>query len=571
MAHRFWFIALIIALIFILINVSATNNQALIQQVDELVAEYVQPGGPGCAVAVIKNGEVIYRQTYGMMNLEYDLPMSSETVFNLGSVSKQFTAACVLLLANENRLSLDDDIHTYLPEWPDYGHKITIRHLLHHTSGIIDYDWLQALAGWKETSPGREFTLDLIKRVKELNFPPGLAYYYSNSGYLLLGLIVERVSGMPLSAFAAEHIFKPLRMEQTLMHDDAGLIIKQRADSYTKTDQGGYIGLRGYQSTTVGDNNVYATIGDMIKWDENFRKETVGGKGFAGQMFTRGVLNSGDTTIYAMGLVVEPYRGLRSVSHGGLTQGYKSHYLQFPDQRFSVICLANGLDIDAGKICRSIADIYLEDQLADQPAASIEHVADEIEPSYTIDAAGLGEYAGRYGINGNLVMVLSQRDGVLYGQVPGQPEVQFFPKDKDIFYLKVVEAEGSFERDSNGQISGLIWHQGGRSTPMTKMEDEPLTAWQLQNFSGIYYSPVLQTVYRISVKDGRLWLTMPEMPEMLNIPRPAAMNHIQGNHFAVPYATIEFALAGDDSVSGFKYEHPSGRIQLQFEKQSGSQ
>ncbi|MBN2357657.1 serine hydrolase, partial [candidate division KSB1 bacterium] len=312
---------------------SAASDERMIRQVDELIARYVQPDGPGCALAVIQNDKVIYQQTYGMMNLEYDLPVSCETVFNLGSVSKQFTAACVLLLANENRLSLNDDIHTYLPDWPDYGHKITIRHLLHHTSGIVDYDWLQALAGWKDTSPGREYTLDLIKRVKNLNFPPGEAYYYSNSGYLLLSLIVERVSGMPLSAFAAQHIFKPLGMERTLIHDDAGLIIKQRADSYMKTEQGGFIGLRGYQSTTIGDNNVYTTIGDMIKWDENFRKETVGGRGFARQMFTRGILSNGDTTIYAMGLVIEPYRGLRSVSHGGLTQGYKSHYLQFPDQR----------------------------------------------------------------------------------------------------------------------------------------------------------------------------------------------------------------------------------------------
>ena len=571
MANHYLLIALTSVLLFILNHASAKNNKTPLRQVNELIAQYVQPGEPGCAVAVIQNGEALYQQTYGMMNLEYDLPVSNETVFNLGSVSKQFTAACILLLANEKRLSLDDDIQTYLPEWPAYGEMVTIRHLLHHTGGIVDYDWLVALAGWKETSPGREFTLDLIRRVKELNFPPGQAYYYSNSGYLLLGLIVERVSGMPLSAFTAERIFKPLNMTRTLIHDDAGLIIKQRADSYMKTEEGDFIGLRGYQSTTVGDNNVYTTIGDMIKWDANFRKHIVGGKDFAQQMFTRGILNNGDTTIYAMGLVVEPYRGLRSVSHGGLTQGYKSHYLQFPDQQFSVICLANELHIDAGKICRSIADIYLEDQLEDQPVATTEQKADALEPSYAIDAAGLKEYAGRYGINGNLVMVLSQREEALYGQVPGQTEVQFFPKAKDVFYLKVVEAEGNFQRDSSGQVSGLIWHQGGRSTPMTRMEDEPLSGEQLQNFSGTYFSPVLQTVYRISSKEGRLWLTMPEMPEMLNIPRPAAMNHLQGNRFAVPYATIEFTVAEDGPVNGFTYEHPSGRIKLQFEKQSDVQ
>jgi CubicO group peptidase (beta-lactamase class C family) len=546
---------------------TASGSKTRNRQIDSLIAQYVQPGTPGCAVAVVQNGKLLYQKTCGLMNLEYDLPITRDTRFNIGSASKQFTAAAILLLTQEGKLSLDDDIHTWLPEWPEYGHKITIDHLLHHTSGIIDYDWLQALAGWNESTPSRQVTLDLIARVDSLNFPPGTAYYYSNSGYLLLGMIVERVTGRSLAEFVGERIFKPLQMTHSVICDDAGLIIPQRADSYIKGEDGTFRGLRAYNAVIAGDSNVYTTIEDLLKWDANFYTERVGGSGFARRMTTRGTLARGDSINYAMGLQTEPYRGIRTVYHGGLTHGYKSHYLQCPDQHFSVICLANALNIDSRAICRGIVDLFLAAQLTPAATPPAAPKKEEGPAAIILDPRLYQEYIGKYGLGGNVIITVSSRGGRLYGQVAGQQEFELFPESESLFFIKATPAKGGFQRDSTGTVTTLAWQQGGRTTKMARLAEPAPPEEKLAGLTGTFYSPVLQTTYAILLKEGSLWLKMPEMPEMLHIPVPAPLNHLHQWKFAAPFATLEFEVDDKGSAKGFLYSNPSGRVQLQFSRQ----
>jgi CubicO group peptidase (beta-lactamase class C family) len=248
------------------------------QDVDRLFAKWNKPDSPGAVIAIIKDGAIIYSRGYGMANLDYGMPNTPSTVFHLASVSKQFTAFAIYLSAQDGKLSLDDDIRKYLPELHDFGKRITIRHLLHHTSGLRDQWNLLALAGWRlEDVIRAEDVLDLIWRQKELNFDPGSAYLYSNTGYTLLGLIVERVSGKPLSEFAQERIFRPLGMAHTHFQNGYGTIVKDRAYSYERTGHGGYEYVA-LSYSTVGPSSLFSTVGDLALWDQNFYTGQIGGK-----------------------------------------------------------------------------------------------------------------------------------------------------------------------------------------------------------------------------------------------------------------------------------------------------
>jgi CubicO group peptidase (beta-lactamase class C family) len=281
------------------------------EQVDQLFTKWDKVETPGAAIAIIKDGKIIYSRGYGMANLEYDIPNTPATVFHIASVSKQFTAFAIYLLERENKLSLDDDVRRYLPELHDFGKAITIRQLLHHTSGLRDQWNLLALAGWRlEDVITQQDVLGLIWRQKELNFAPGEQMLYSNTGYTLLGLIVERVSGTSLSKFTQERIFQPLGMTHTHFQDDYGSLVKNRAYSYY-TQEGGYKYIA-LSYSTVGPTSLFTTVEDLARWDQNFYDGRVGGEMVLDKMQAKGQLNNGRDINYASGLVIDEYRGLSS-------------------------------------------------------------------------------------------------------------------------------------------------------------------------------------------------------------------------------------------------------------------
>jgi CubicO group peptidase (beta-lactamase class C family) len=336
-------------------------------QVDQLLAKWNKSGSPGCALAIVKDGKIIYKKGYGMANIELDVPITPKSCFYIGSVSKQFVAASVVLLESQGKLSLDDNIGKYFPTMPDYGIPITIRHLIHHTSGIRDYLELMGLAGLDLNYFHKgEDVIQLLSRQKQLNFKPGDRHLYSNSGYLMLAEIVRLSSGKSLRQFAEENIFKPLGMNNSRFHDDFSKILPQRASGYFTNEKGGY---KNFISTfdLVGSGGLYTTIEDLFLWDQNFYHHKVGGKEFLTKIHTKGVLNNKEEINYAFGLVHGEYKALKTVAHGGALGGYRSFLVRFPKQSFSLICLSNYSGFNPGSICYKIADIYLKDHLKKSP------------------------------------------------------------------------------------------------------------------------------------------------------------------------------------------------------------
>lgn len=333
------------------------------EDVDAIFAEWDLPDSPGCALGVYRDGEIVYRKGYGMANLDWEIPIDPATVFYVGSVSKQFTAAAIALLILGGDLSLDDDIRQYLPELPAYESPVTVGHLLHHTGGMRDmYATMVAEGVDIFDIVSDEEAIELLSR-QDLDFPPGEEFSYSNGGYFLLAQIVERVSGMSFNEFTRTNLFEPLGMDDTHFHDDPGHIIRARAMSY-ETDDAGQT-KQNYVSTFdfVGQGGLYTTVGDLIQWDRNFYESHLGGAGFTDFMLTRGVLTNGEEIPYALGLQHMEYRGQTVIDHAGGMMGFRADLVRFPDQHFSVSALCNHSDIDPSALTRRVADLYLADVL----------------------------------------------------------------------------------------------------------------------------------------------------------------------------------------------------------------
>jgi CubicO group peptidase (beta-lactamase class C family) len=342
-----------------------------VAQVDKLFARYETTESPGCAVGVAVGGMPVLSRAYGMADIEQEQPASPETVFEAGSVSKQFTAAAVLLLAQQGKLSLDDPVRKYVPELPDYGRPITIRHALTHTSGLRDWGSVVAAAGWPRTSRvhTHAHVLDVASRQRALNFQPGSQFSYCNTGYNLAAILVSRVSGMPFAEFTRREIFEPLGMTRTTWRDDYTRIVKGRATAYAPVPGGWRIDMP--FENVHGNGGLPTTVGDLLKWNENFVHAKVGGPAFVAAQQQQMRLNDGSEIEYAAGLYVTEFRGVREVSHSGSTAGYRAFLARYPEQGLSVAALCNAADANATRLAQQIAAIYLGDRarLAPRPRA----------------------------------------------------------------------------------------------------------------------------------------------------------------------------------------------------------
>lgn len=328
--------------------------------IDSIFAEWDRPGSPGCAVAVIRAGEVVQESGYGSANLDWGVPITPSTVFYAGSVSKQFTAAAIALLAREGRLSLEDPIRQHFLEMPDYGSPVTIRHIIHHTSGIGDTYRLMRAAGVDVANVFSDSqTVALIASQPSLDFEPGERYRYSNGGYFLLAELVERVTGQSLREFTHERFFEPLGMRDTHFHDRPGHIIERRAMSYGAAGDTGFV--QSYMSNfdKVGAGGLYTTVRDLARWDAEFYEETIGGPGFTDLLLTPGVLNDGEVLPYAFALRHSEHRGEPTVSHSGSMMGFKAYLLRLPERRLTVATLCNLESIDPGSLSHRVGDLYL--------------------------------------------------------------------------------------------------------------------------------------------------------------------------------------------------------------------
>jgi len=377
------------------------THNILTDKVDEMFKQWDKKNSPGAALGIFKDGRIIYARGYGIANLEYSLPWTPQTPSRTGSISKQFVAMCIAILAEQGKLSLDDDIRKYIPDWPEYNGPITLKHLLHHTSGVRDYLTLVTLIGKPEGS-GYVYTpeelLRMLSRQKELNFKPGEKFSYSNSGYFLLSEIINRVSGMKTSSFAKKYIFGPLGMNSTHFHNDPNLIVKNRAYGYSPKKDGGYR-LDILRLQVIGDLGVFTTIENFLKWDQNFYDNKLGNgtQNLINMMLTPGKLNNGKEIPYSFGLDIRNYRGLRTISHDGSAVGYLAYYIQFPDLRFSIVILSNLSSFDLDRIAKEIPDLYLADQFTKPPAPRHIHRPRKKKPEpITLSLPQLIEYIGKY-------------------------------------------------------------------------------------------------------------------------------------------------------------------------------
>lgn len=435
--------------------------------VDAVFVEYDRPASPGCALGVIRDGEFVYRRGYGLASLEYNVPLDADSVFRVGSVSKQFVAMLVLLLEEEGTLSLDDDVRRWIPELPDFGERIAVADLVYHTSGLRDYLELMALAGYRDQDyyTATEL-LAMLSRQRQLNFSPGARHLYSNTGYFLLGQIVERATGESLDEAAQVRIFRPLGMTSTHFHDDASRVVPRRAAGYAPAPDGGFV----ISMTTlpiVGDGGVFTSVNDLLAWDRNFYDNRLGrgDQALIDSWLEPGVLQDGTAAGYSAGIVDDTYRGLRVVHHGGSFVGFRAEMMRFPEQRLGVITLCNVSTANPTRLAYEVAEVFLAGEMDPVDAATVADDGDAEETGeaeeFPLPVAELRGFEGRY-VSPELqaTYLLRVHDGQLAWEIPGKLQSLLRPEGEDRFRGEAWPVLFRFARTSQGRVSGFLLDAG---------------------------------------------------------------------------------------------------------------
>ena len=526
---------------------SAASQSPQDARLDEIFKEFTAPGSPGCTAGAYKGGQIVYRGAYGMANLDHDVRLTPGSVFHVASVSKQFTATAILLLAADGKLSIDDDVRKFIPELPDFGTRITIRQLAHHTSGIRDQWDLLGLAGWRYSRDliSDDDVLQMLSRQKALNFTPGARHLYSNSGYTLLATIVSRASGQSFRQFTTDRIFKPLGMSRTHFRDDFNEVVKHQAYGYARSGAGFRLSVTNFD--TAGATSLMTTVEDLAKWNAQFDSPVVGGQPLLAALLTRGVLSDGRAIDYAFGISHGTYRGVPTVSHGGADAGYRAVFLRFPTERFGVAVLCNLASTNPTLLAQRVADVLLGTVLQPSPAAAS---ATET-PEAPLTAEELNAIAGLYW---NAAEVQSMRFVVQDGRLRaalGMP-----------MSLKSLGG-GRFVAMTGPPVLATFDLTGGRATrvtvsppggvPQVLERAEPFapSAAVLADFAGTYRSDEIEPPYRLVVKDGVLRL------ERLKS-QPAALAPLVVDTFTSPLGIIRFVRDGGGGVTGFVLD--GGRV-----------
>jgi len=525
-------------------GLAQTPNAPSRASLDRVFSDWSSKDGPGCSAAASQDGRTVYEAGYGSANLEADVPITPASIFHAASVSKQFTAMAVMLLAHEGKLSLDADVHTYLPELPDYGQRITLRHLLTHTSGLRDQWDLLALARgrFEEDRITEADVLDIVTRQKALNFVPGTEYLYSNTGYTLAAVIVHRVSGKPLRQFADERIFKPLGMTRTHFHDDYTMLVKGRTSAYEKEKDGWHVGIPNFD--TYGATSLFTTVGDLLKWQENFRNPVVGDEAILKQMQTSAVLANGDTTGYGLGVQIGRQDGMKLVGHSGADAGYRSYTARYPEHAFAVAVLCNAAPTNPADLAAKVAGIYLKAFAKPTPAPTA---------TAKLTKAELSRFAGLYvnPITGAPTWVALADTGLVVGRRTGPALV---PVAANRF--RTGSAEWEFA--PNGDLVQRFLGSPPRH-PVTLVRREAVrpSASELAAYAGSYTSAELGATYLVSATDSGLTLRTRTNP-------PVTASPVYADTFSGPFL-IEFTRDQGGRLTGALVS--TGRVRkIRFEK-----
>ncbi len=566
--YRDLFLRKFIVLILLLAGFTATNipgqqnmtartghsEDELAKKADAFLSQWDKNDLPGCAVGVVKDGRLVYKRGFGMANLDYDIPNTPSTLFNLASVSKQFTAASIALLAQQGKLSLDDDIRKYVPEIPKYDETITIRHLIHHSSGIRDYQALVFFSGLGvDNAYSDKAILNILARQKNLNFKPGTKYQYSNSGYFLLGIIVGRVSGQSLRAFAGENIFKPLGMKNTRFYDNRFEVIKNRASGY-RVGSDKRIRARSSLYDLVGAGGLLSTVEDLYLWDQNFYEPKVGNKELISLLTTPGTLNNGGKldSHYAFGLWWADYKGLPVIEHAGnMSSGYRALISRFPEQKFTAIALCNNTAMNQYVIARQLADIYLDGQFP-TGLPDKKRVTESLPEASPLSEKEALRYAGIYASSeSGAVFRLSLKDGKLINSGLLKNEVPVTPISENRFLM--VAGTNKYEIipvfNKSGTISEIkIITNSGKPDVFVPVKPPFDSPQQLSEYAGTYYSDELNADYKISLQGNNLVLQVGESLETRLIASYADFFTIQGGEI-----NLSFTRDNKGKIKGFVF------------------
>lgn len=531
----------------ILFSLFVAGQPASNPKVDEIFRTFARPDSPGCAVGVYKDGAVAYARAYGMANLDHDVPLTPRSVFHVASVSKQFTAAAIRLLAEDGKLSLDDDIRKHLPELADFGEPVTIRHLIHHTSGIRDQWTLLGLAGWRYSRDqiSDEDVMYLMARQKELNFKPGERHLYSNSGYTLLAVIVSRVSGKTFREFTTERIFKPLGMTSTFFRDNFNEIVKHQAYGYAPAGSAFRLSVTNFD--TAGATSLMTTVEDLAKWNANFEHPVVGGDRFLAGMLQRGKLANGSDIQYASGLSHVTIHGLPAISHGGSDAGYRSAFARFPEQRLGVSVLCNLSTTNPGALANQVAAVYLGDLAKTAAAPSAAN-----EPEVPLAAGEIERYTGTWWSDETAqARTFAAENGKLVAVQGGMRMPLKYIGGGRVVVPGTQPLYLTFNGDRMTVGTGDVFVRSKAFSP---------TLEQLSEFAGAYRSDELDIVYRIRVEGNVL-----RLDRLKN--RSAQLQPSVVDTFSMPAGVLRFTRDGAGKIDGFRLE--AGRVRgLRFQKET---
>jgi len=561
MPFRFFALLLLSALVqpTVWSQTAATQAERPSEQVDKLFEKMDRTISPGCAVAAMRDGKILYQRGYGMADLDHNVPITADTVFHVASMSKQFTAAAIVMLAQERKLSLDDEVRKYVPELPDFGAPVTLRQLVHHTSGLRDQWELLGLAGWRYSLDliTDDDVLSIMSRQKDLNFPPGSKHMYSNTGYTLLAQVVKRVSGQSFREFTTSRIFQPLGMRNTHFRDDHAEIVKNMAYGYLPAKDTFRISITNFD--TVGATSLLTAIEDLALWDENFYNPRVGGPEMIRQMLERGKLSDGEQLDYAFGLVIGKHRGLATVDHAGGDAGYRSDMIRFPDQHFTAVCLCNRADSNPSELTLQVAEIYLAkemtaaDKVGAGPGETVQLAPEKL-------AAKVGTYIKAEG--GQILSITLKDDKLHITPGAGEDSYEMNALSENDFRLATAPIDFKFEAlNSGGPLRLIVKH--GEDKPEVFEAVSPFTpsTSELSSCVGFYYSEEIEPIYVMKIDDGKLVLhTLKNKPDTL---RP-----ITPDLFAGSIGTIRFKRNAQRQVSGFVLNADHVR-NMRFQKGSG--
>ena len=538
---------------------------AMTARIDSVFAMYDSRTSPGCATTVVRDGQPVFEKGYGMSDFQHAVRISPSSIFHVASISKQFAAMSMVLLARDGKLSLDDDVRKHIPEVPDFGKRITIRHLIHHTSGLRDQWSLLAMSGWRADDPKSESDiLWLVSRQRALNFDPGAEHLYSNTGFTLLGTIVKRVTGKSLREFTTERIFAPLGMTNTHFHDDHTMIVPGRTSAYVRRQGigagGAAFGIDDYRiSIPVFDNagatSLFTTVQDMAKWERNFLTPVVGDAQTVTQMQERGRLNNGTTLDYAFGLVHGRFRSLTTIGHSGSDAGYRADFLRFPDERTAFITLCNIDNANPGQLNRNVASIVLADRMT-PPATNGTNASSPAVTEVPIDPAVLRGFAGLYldtKTEAQAEAVFQASTGTLHaGRGPQAPRLRHVGNNEFVL-LGPAGNQMARYRFGPGTVTNV-----DANTTLQRMGAVDASREKLAGYAGRYRSEELDVEWTLALNDSVLVLSRRRTPDQRLTP-------IYADGFAGGVGSLRFTRDSAGSINGFLLT--SGRIRhIRFDR-----